>query len=183
MMAVILGIGNTLLRDEGIGIHLLHYIQAQYPQWNSRYGIEMIDGGTLSFDLLASIRSDQPLLVLDAVNLKQSPGTVYCLQAQAMDSFLAQPGKSVHEVSLLDLFDMSRLTEQLPQNRALIGIQPDCIDWGSHLSQVVQNALPDAALQVEQILAQWGVFSELPNQTDSAYAKPEITVQKQIYFG
>ncbi|MCK5649527.1 MAG: hydrogenase maturation protease, partial [Gammaproteobacteria bacterium] len=107
-MAMILGIGNTLLKDEGIGIHLLNYIEEQNPQWQSCDKIEMIDGGTLSFDLLASIQADQDLIVLDAINLNQSPGTVYCLQDQAMDEFLSQPGKSVHEVSLQDLFDMSR---------------------------------------------------------------------------
>lgn len=168
-MALILGIGNTLLRDEGVGIHLLNHIASQYPQWQSVYGVEMVDGGTLSFDLLTNIRADQALIVLDAVNLKHPPGTVYCLQAQAMDNFLSQPGKSVHEVSLQDLFDMSRLSEQLPSKRALIGIQPDCIDWGSHLSETVQKALPRAAIHVKQLLDQWGVFNHPSNQKEHAH--------------
>jgi len=180
-MAVLLGIGNTLLRDEGIGIHLLDYIKSQHPDWETRYDIEMIDGGTLSFDLLTNIRSDKELIVLDAVNLKQSPGTVYCLQAQAMDNFLSQPGKSVHEVSLMDLFDMSRLTEQLPEKRALVGIQPDCIDWGSNLSQAVQDVLPSAALQVEQLLSQWGIFTEQANKSDTFYSHTQPLKQKQEY--
>lgn len=159
-MTMILGIGNTLLKDEGIGIHLLNYIQASHPQWASCDKIEMIDGGTLSFDLLANIQADQDLIVLDAVNLQQSPGTVYCFEDQAVDEFLSQPGKSVHEVSLQDLFDMSRLVGQLPQKRALIGIQPDIIDWGSDLTQVVHQALPAAASRIEQILAQWGAISQ-----------------------
>lgn len=157
-MALILGIGNTLLRDEGTGIHLLNYIQSQYPQWQAQSGIEMLDGGTLSFDLLTHIRADQELLVLDAINLKQSPGSVYGLEGQAMDQFLSQPGKSVHEVSLMDLFDMSRLSEQLPEKRALIGIQPESIDWDDQLSESVQKALPDAAMKVHQLLCQWGVL-------------------------
>lgn len=171
-MAMILGIGNTLLRDEGIGIHLLNYIQARHPDWQSQYHVELVDGGTLSFDLLATIKADQALIVLDAVDLKQSPGTVYCLQAQAMDNFLSLPGKSVHEVSLQDLFDMSRLSEQLPGKRALIGIQPDCIDWGSQLSQAVQDALPDAAIQVKQILGHWGVFDKSNHRKEPAHFKP-----------
>ena len=159
-MALILGIGNTLLRDEGIGIHLLNYIQSHYPEWETQFGIEILDGGTLSFDLLAHIRADQELIVLDAVNLKQQPGTVYCLQSQAMDHFLSQPGKSVHEVSLMDLFDMSRLSEQLPEQRALIGIQPDCIDWGDQLTKSVKEALPAAALEIKQVLSDWGIFDK-----------------------
>lgn len=154
-MTMILGIGNTLLQDEGVGIHLLHYLRAENPQWQSDENIELLDGGTLSFDLLSSIQADQDLLILDAVNLKQPPGTVYCFEEQAMDEFLSQPGKSVHEVSLSDLFDMSRLIDQLPRHRAMIGIQPRIIDWGNELTDVVQQALPAAEIQIKQMLAQW----------------------------
>ena len=134
-----LGIGNTLLKDEGIGIHLLDYIQKAYLQWEWQFDIQLIDGGTLSFDLLTLICSTQKLIILDAVRLKQPAGSVYCLQDQAMDQFLVQPGKSVHEVSLQDLFDMSRLTEQLPEHRALIGIEPETIDWRSQLTSDVNQ--------------------------------------------
>jgi len=159
-MAVILGIGNTLLQDEGIGIHLLNAIKEKNPHWELDFNIEMIDGGTLSFDLLNTIQADQDLLVLDAVNLDKPPGTVYCLAAGAMDEFLSQPGKSVHEVSLQDLFDMSRLTGHLPEKRALIGIQPATIDWGSELTQSVQESIEEALVQVEHVLQQWGSLNE-----------------------
>ncbi len=75
-----------------------------------------------------------------------------------MDQFLAQPGKSVHEVSLQDLFDMSRLTEQLPEHRALIGIEPETIDWGSQLTSDVNQSLSKAGNKVKQVLELWGVI-------------------------
>ena len=182
-MAVILGIGNTLLKDEGIGIHLLNYIKAQNPQWESDFNIEMIDGGTLSFDLLANIQADQELLVLDAVNLQQAPGNVYCLHAQAMDEFLSQPGKSVHEVSLQDLFDMSRLIEQLHQKRALIGIQPETIDWGSHLSQTVQQSLAPAAIQAQLVLEQWGSLQPIESLQLNKSLQPVKSLQPEKMTG
>jgi len=154
-MITILGIGNTLLQDEGIGIHLLNHVEKNQSQWPLDEPLECLDGGTLSFDLLASIHAEQHLIVLDAINLKQPAGTVFCLQEQAMDDFLSQPGKSVHEVSLQDLFDMSRLVGQLPARRALIGIQPGRIDWGSELSPCVYQALPRAVAQIKQLLQQW----------------------------
>jgi hydrogenase maturation protease len=123
----------------------------------------MIDGGTLSFDLLSSIRAEQDMLVLDAVNLNLPPGTVYCFQDQEVDKFLSQPGKSVHEVSLQDLFDMSRLVDQLPKKRALIGIQPDIIDWGSNLTPTVHQALAEAEKQIRQILEEWGAIAISPH--------------------
>jgi len=166
-MAMILGIGNTLLKDEGIGIHLLNYVKQNNPHWPLDEQIEMLDGGTLSFDLLSNIQAEQDLLVLDAINLSQPPGTVYCFQDEAIDEFLAKPGKSVHEVSLQDLFDMSRLIDQLPHRRALIGIQPDIIDWGSDLTPKVEQALPLAQIQINQILQQWGVISPVPGERDN----------------
>lgn len=162
-MAVILGIGNTLLQDEGIGIHLLQAIKDKNPHWETDYNIEMIDGGTLSFDLMSNIQSDQDLLVLDAINLDKAPGNVYSMGAEAMDKFLSQPGKSVHEVSLQDLFDMSRLTGHLPEKRALIGIQPQTIDWGSELTQSVQQSLAEAVIEVEHVLQQWGCLDNSLN--------------------
>ncbi len=160
VMAIILGVGNTLLKDEGIGIHLLEYIQSHFPHWQTLHAIEMVDGGTLSFDLLSLIQADQELIVLDAINYKQSPpGTIYNFQSQDLDFFLSQPGKSVHEVSLMDLFDMSRLSEQLPDKRAMVGIQPDIIDWGNDLTPSVADALPEAAEVVKNVLQQWGILS------------------------
>jgi len=72
-----------------------------------------------------------------------------------MDTFLGAARRSPHEVGLLDLFDIARLTESLPVNRALIGIQPASIEWGMSPTPLVAKALPVAVEQAVHLIAQW----------------------------
>lgn len=149
---LILGIGNTLLSDEGIGIHVLTALQDKHPQIE---GVEYLDGGTLSFSLAGWIEDADQLIVIDAANFHQPPGTVRCLHNEEMDRFLGLPKRSVHEVSLLDLLDIARLTECLPQPRVLVGVQAEIVDWGEHPSPAVAAAIPAAIEEIEALLQNW----------------------------
>jgi len=150
---LVLGLGNTLLSDEGVGVHVIRYLQARSP---AVPGIEYMDGGTLSFDLTVPIESADALIVVDAAELGAAPGTVRCYRDAAMDTFVGGNRKrSVHEVSLLDLLAIACLSDHLPQRRALVGIQPQRVDWGEAPSAVVAGAIPIAGRQVLDILAEW----------------------------
>lgn len=149
---LLLGIGNTLLTDEGAGIHALNLLQSSYPDLP---GITCVDGGTLSFTLAAYIENSLNLIVLDAAELKAPPGTVKTMIGPDMDAFLGAARRSPHEVGLLDLFDIARLTESLPDNRALIGIQPQSIDWGMRPTMAVERALNIAVSEVLELLSCW----------------------------
>ncbi len=148
----ILGIGNTLLSDEGAGIHAMHQLQSIYPDSPD---IVYIDGGTLSFSLAAYLQDCSNIIVLDAAELNSLPGTVKTMVGTEMDDFLGAARRSPHEVGLLDLFDIARLTESLPVNRALIGIQPKSIEWGTSPTPPVEKALPVAVEQAIKLLAEW----------------------------
>jgi hydrogenase maturation protease len=154
---LILGIGNTLLSDEGAGIHAMHRLQSDYPDIPD---LTFIDGGTLSFTLAAYLQDCSSVIVLDAAELKSPPGTVKTLVGAQMDEFLGAARRSPHEVGLLDLFDIARLTESLPVNRALIGIQPKSIEWGMSPTPPVAMALPIAVEQAVELLKQWGRASQ-----------------------
>jgi len=84
-MRTILGIGNTLLTDEGVGIHALDLLRSSYPDLPE---VVFIDGGTLSFTLAAYIEDCDKLIVLDAAELKAPPGTVKTMVGEEMDAFL-----------------------------------------------------------------------------------------------
>jgi len=150
---LILGIGNTLLSDEGAGVHAMNLLQSSWPEDR---GIVYIDGGTLSFTLAAYIEDCDNLIVLDAAELKAPPGTVRAMVGADMDAFLGAARRSPHEVGLLDLFDIARLTESLPENRALIGIQPDSIEWGMRPTNAVEQALTVAVHEAICLLSKWG---------------------------
>lgn len=149
---LILGIGNTLLSDEGAGIHALNLLQSSYPDLP---GVTFIDGGTLSFTLAAYIEDCDELIVLDAAELKSAPGTVITMVGKEMDTFLGAARRSPHEVGLLDLFDIARLTESLPDRRALIGIQPADIEWGMRPTAAVEASLGVVVNETVKLLSQW----------------------------
>ena len=160
-MVLVLGIGNSLLQDEGFAYHLLDRLGHEKAHWP----VSFLDGGTLSFNLITSIEASTHLIIIDAANFNQPPGTVKTLLNADMDDFLSKPGKSVHEVSLSELFDMTRLTETLPKQRAMIAVQPKNISWGKNLTAQVHAALPVAIDHIERVLQNWDIISITNNST------------------
>lgn len=154
-MVLILGVGNSLLQDDGIGCHLINCLRAEKSHWP----VQLLDGGTLSFSLSSAIESCSHLIILDAANLNKAPGTIQLFFNSELDKFLNKPGKSVHEVSLGDLFDMTRLTDSLPTQRVMVAVQPKNISWGEDLTAPVYAAQSEAIIQIETILTNWGIIA------------------------
>ena len=152
---LVLGIGNTLLTDEGVGIHVVNKLQ-QDAEDDTGQHVEYLDGGTLSFTLAEPIENCDQLIVVDASEIKDEPGSVRVFENEAMDKFITTGNKkSVHEVGLVDVMSMAMLTGNLPPRRALIGIQPDSLDWGSVPSEPVRQAIPLACEIVKELIAKW----------------------------
>lgn len=150
---LVLGLGNTLLSDEGAGVHVIRHLQEQFPDLP---GVEFLDGGTLSFTLSEPIENAAALIVVDAAELGAEAGTVRSYENRAMDDFVGGNRKrSVHEVSLLDLLAVAYLTERLPERRALVGIQPALVDWGDQPTQPVAAAIPAAGRRILDIIEGW----------------------------
>ena len=153
---LILGIGNTLLSDEGAGIHALNHLQSACSNISPEIrNLTFLDGGTLSFTLAVWIEDCTNLIVFDAAELHQPAGTVNTFVGTDMDHFLGTSKRSPHEVGLLDLMDIARITDHLPVNRALIGIQPEFMDWGMKPTTPVQNALGTAASEAIALIKEW----------------------------
>ena len=150
---LILGLGNTLLSDEGVGIHALDALQAALFDHSD---IDFLDGGTLSFTLAVPIEDADQLIVIDAAQLHAEPGTVRLFVDGEMDRYLGSNNKrSVHEVGLIDLMVIARLTDRLPRRRALIGIQPRDLDWGDRPSTPVAAAIPKVCELARELIRSW----------------------------
>lgn len=149
---LVLGIGNTLMSDDGVGVRLVQHLQSSGP---NQPGVEYLDAGTCSFVLLPRIQDCGALLILDAAQLGAPPGTIRSLVGPDMDEFLKGARCSVHEVGIRDLLDLARLTEALPERRGFIGIQPYSSGWGEQLSPAVAAALPAAAAQACSLITTW----------------------------
>lgn len=153
LKSVVLGVGNTLLRDEGIGIHVVEQLRRAHPDLAN---VEFLDGGTLSFTLAGPLAEAEQLIIIDAAELQAPPGTVTLFENEVMDDYLSHgKRRSVHEVSLLDLLAIARLTDTLPARRALIGIQPRTVEWGESPSAEVAAAIPTACAMALTLLQRW----------------------------
>jgi hydrogenase maturation protease len=149
---LILGIGNTLLGDEGAGVHALDRIRALLGDDSD---VDLLDGGTLCFALLPTLEQYRRLIVLDAAQLDAAPGTVESFEGRAMDEMLGRPRRSVHEVGLCDLMTMAQLTGCFPEHRALIGIQPEFVDWSETCSPPVEASLDEVARRAVEFVRRW----------------------------
>lgn len=150
---LVLGIGNPILQDDGVGVYVVQQLKAMQPAFP---GVEFLDGGTLSFSLIGEIESVDNLIVIDAAQLDSESGSVRTFIGEDMDQFLGQQkNSSVHDVTLIDLMSIAMLSDQLPTRRALIGIQPASLDLGTELTAAIAEAIPQACNITMELLKKW----------------------------
>jgi hydrogenase maturation protease len=149
---LVLGIGNVLLRDDGVGIHVL---QALEKRLGSDARMRFVDGGTIGFMLAALMDEARDLLVIDAVRMAEPPGSARCFENEAMDRFLVGRLNSVHEIGLRDVLDMARLSGSFPRRRALVGVEPATVELGEQLTPEVERGAATAVQLARDLLDRW----------------------------
>jgi len=152
MPTLVLGVGNPLMSDDGVGLRIMEALAALQP---ALADVEYLDAGTLSLLLLPRFEQCDALLVLDAAQLGDAPGEVRVLLDREMDFFFRNARGSVHEVGIRDLLDAARLTGTLPPRRAFVGVQPGRVALGQSLSLAVQSSLATAVAHAREILETW----------------------------
>ena len=150
---LVLGIGNPLMQDDGVGVYAVQRLKAGRAGCP---GVEFLDGGTLGFTLIGEIESASSLIVIDAAQIDSAPGTVKEFLGEEMDVLLGrQKNSSVHDVALIDLMSIALLSDRLPVRRALIGVQPGAVEWGMELTQAVKDALPRVCDTALGLIEKW----------------------------
>jgi hydrogenase maturation protease len=149
---LLLGLGNSLMRDDGIGIHVVNALDPwPYPQQDVR----VRDGGTLGLSLLPEVQSCGALIVVDAAMIGATPGSVKTFEGPEMDAQLAGKKHSVHELALSDLMAAAEFMGARPERRALVGVQPEIIDWGLTPTETVAAAMPRILGAVHELVERW----------------------------
>jgi hydrogenase maturation protease len=133
---VVLGVGNTILSDDGVGVHAAQMLRDD-PRLPA--GIAILDGGTLGLELLGYISDASRVLFLDAVNAGAVPGTVTRLTGG--DLLATKSGCSVHQLGVADLIAALTLVSNKIEDIVVLGVQPANTDWGTSLSPAVEAAL------------------------------------------
>ena len=155
--ALVLGIGNILLRDEGVGVVVARRIAAARESGDIGMpaNTRVVDGGTLGLDLLPMIGDATQVVMVDAVDLKQAPGTVSVLRDEAVQAALSGH-VSPHQIGVGDLVAAARLMGIMPPRLTLVGIQPGEIAIGLELTEPVAAAVDVAIDLVRRELAPAG---------------------------
>ena len=150
MRTLVLGLGNLVHSDDGAGIHAVQRLQTdeRVPP-----DVVVMDGGTLGLSLLSHISGFNRLLVIDAVDAGESPGTLLRLEGRALADM---PGKSsVHQLGFSDLMVAMKLLEDLPEEVVVLGVQPMSTEWSAELTPAVEKALGPLIDSVIEQLEAW----------------------------
>lgn len=150
---LVLGLGNILLGDEGVGVRVVEKLQERYELPEE---VQALDGGVRGLALLPYLEGVGKLLVVDAVAAGQKPGTLIRLEGDEVPAFLS-PKVSPHQEGLADLLIAARLIDLYPREVVLWGVEPAVVDTGLELSPPVAAQMDELMGRVVEELRRWGV--------------------------
>ncbi len=151
---LVLGIGNILWADEGFGVRCVEALNAN---WTFPPQVELMDGGTQGLYLLPYVQEADCLLVFDAVDYSDPPGTLREVVGDQVPRFMGVKKMSLHQTGFQEVLMAAELTGKLPAELVLIGVQPEELeDYGGSLRDVVKAQMPAALELAFAWLARWG---------------------------
>jgi len=147
---LVVGIGNLLLRDEGVGVHVVNRLAAEgLPE-----EVEAVDGGTCTYDLVDLLCQAEKILVVDAVKADQEPGTLYRASLANLGLEEKQAPVSFHDLSFMDAVRMAEMLGHKPEI-VVLGVEPEVIDWGTELSPKIEAKIPKLLELIRQEICCW----------------------------
>ena len=133
---VVIGIGNLLLMDEGIGVHTINELEKHdLPE-----SIEIYDGGTGGFKLIDLMHGAARVIFIDAVETGKAPGSVTIFSAEEVHSLYNKKKYSLHDTDLMEIIKMTELLDD-PPIIEIVGIQPKIINYGTTLSKELAGSM------------------------------------------
>lgn len=149
---VVIGLGNPLMGDDGLGIAALERLGRD---WRVPPEVELVDGGTWGLSLLPTIETAARVLFIDAIDIGAAPGTEVVLSREHLPRVLATK-VSPHQVDLREVLALAELRGTLPMETTAIGLQPGLVEMRDELSEVLRARLDDLVAAVVRQLALWG---------------------------
>ncbi len=134
---LVVGIGNCIQMDDGVGIHVLRELE-KLPM---PPGVELLDGGTAGIELLPWLEGRRKVIFIDAVDAQEAPGTIFRFAPGAVEYDMI-PKASVHEIGLVDALQMAALVGRAPEETIIFGVQPKTIDWSESTTEEIRAVIP-----------------------------------------
>lgn len=142
---LILGVGNLLLSDEGVGVHVAQKMMAMDlpPE------VQVVEGGTDGFGLVNVIVQADRMILIDAVKGGGQPGSVYRFEIEDCPPYPDLFKTSVHQISILEVINLSSLIGSTPQT-TIIGVEPACVEMGMQLSPQIEAKIPKVIQMIQE---------------------------------
>lgn len=144
---VIIGIGNILLKDDGVGVHVVKQMEQENPPSN----LELVDGGTSTLDTLSYFLAYNKVIIIDSLKAGYEPGTIYKIRPEDINHYQKE-SLSVHDVQILDVVKMANMLGEFP-HVIIFGIEPQEIAFGLEMTETVKNSIPGVIGLVNNELA------------------------------
>ncbi|MBI5253450.1 MAG: hydrogenase maturation protease [Euryarchaeota archaeon] len=138
----IIGVGNSIMRDDGVGIHTVQELQKIKLPGN----VEVQDADTNAFAVLECMDGKDKAIIIDAYRGGREPGTIYKFKFTPDSSNIKL---SLHDIDFTDALKSGRHAYRLPPDIVIIGVEPEVIEFGLELSPRVQKAIPNV---IEEVL-------------------------------
>jgi hydrogenase maturation protease len=156
MSILVLGLGNTIMTDDGFGVKVVTTLSSRYQFQGP---VQLLDGGTLGLDLLPYLEEIESLLIIDALDMRDEPGKIFRIEGDEVPRAFASK-LSVHQMGLQDLLAVSELQGHVPRNLVVWGVQPECIEMNTELTATVAAAIEPVVAKVLEELQGWGIQYE-----------------------
>ena len=151
----ILGIGNTLFSDEGVGIHLLPLLEEALKGCEN---IEIIEGLTDGLKLLGPVEDAENLIIIDAINAGKEPVTIITLVGDEIPAYFGIK-MSIHQLGFQEVLLAAKLRERYPKQIVMFGMQPTSLQMGIELTDTNQKKLGELAKTVIDQVKRWSEAS------------------------
>lgn len=149
---LVIGLGNPLMTDDGIGLAALERLR---ESWSVPDDVLLSDGGTWGLRLLPQIEDAGRLLLLDAIEVDGDPGDVVVLERADIPRYLSHE-LSPHQVGLRDVLALAELRGRLPSETVAMGIQPVRVELGDRISSEASSSLDALVERAVERLRRWG---------------------------
>lgn len=153
MSVLVLGLGNTIMTDDGFGVKVVTALSSRY---HFHGPVKLVDGGTLGLDLLPQLEDVESLLIVDALDMRAEPGNVFRLEGDEVPRAFASK-LSVHQMGLQDLLAVAEFQGHSPRNLVVWGVQPECIEMGTELTATIAVMVEPVVKKVLAELEGWGI--------------------------
>lgn len=153
MSILVLGLGNSIMTDDGFGVKVVTTLSSRY---HFQGPVKLIDGGTLGLDLLPHLEEIDTLLIIDALDMREEPGSVFRIEGEEVPRAFASK-LSVHQMGLQDLLAVAELQGHVPDNLVVWGVQPESIEMGTELTETVEKMVDPVVANILAELQSLGI--------------------------